>query len=57
MGGVGRVACQGFRVRGACVGVLSVGGVGSFLSGVQQSVQYLVLRCLWVCCDSGQPVF
>ena len=45
-----------FWVRGACVGVL-MGGVGSFLSGVQQSVQYLVLRCLWVCCDSGQPVF
>ena len=31
---VGRVACQGFLVREACIGVL-VGGAGSFLSGVQ----------------------
>ena len=34
MGVVGRVACQGFLVREACVGVL-VGGAGSLLSGVQ----------------------
>ena len=34
MGGVGRVACQGFLIREAYVGVL-VGGIGSFLSGVQ----------------------
>ena len=34
VGGVGRVACQGFLVRDACVSVL-VGGVGSILSGVQ----------------------
>ena len=34
VGGVERVACQGFLVREACVGVL-VGGVGSRLSGVQ----------------------
>ena len=33
-GGVGLVACQGFLVRKACVGVL-VGGAGSLLSGVQ----------------------
>ena len=32
--GVGRVACQGFLVREACVGVL-VGGAGSLLSGMQ----------------------
>ena len=38
MGGVGWVACQGFLVRGACVGVL-VGGAGFLLSGVQRSVQ------------------
>ena len=38
MGGVGRVASQGFLVREACVGVL-VGGDGSLLSGVQLSVQ------------------
>ena len=38
VGGVGRVACQGFLVREACVGVL-VGGAGSLLSGLQGSVQ------------------
>ena len=32
--GVGQVACQGFLVREACVGVL-VGGAGFLLSGVQ----------------------
>ena len=32
--GVGRMACQGFLVREACVGVL-VGGAGFLLSGVQ----------------------
>ena len=34
MGGVERVACQGFLVRERCVGVL-VGGAGFLLSGVQ----------------------
>ena len=34
MGGVGRVACQGFLVKEACVGVL-VGGAGSLLSELQ----------------------
>ena len=34
MGGVVRVACQGFLVREACVSVLVV-GVGFLLSGVQ----------------------
>ena len=34
VGGVGLVACQGFLVREACVGVL-VGGAGFLLSGVQ----------------------
>ena len=38
VGGVGRVACQGFLVRDAGVSVL-VGGAGSLLSGVQSSVQ------------------
>ena len=38
MGGVGWVACQGFLVREAWVGVL-VGGAGFLLSGVQQNVQ------------------
>ena len=34
VGGVGQVACQGFLIREAWVGVL-VGGAGSVLSGVQ----------------------
>ena len=34
MGGVGWMACQGFLVKEACVGVL-VGGAGFLLSGVQ----------------------
>ena len=34
VGGVGQVACQGFLVREACVGVL-VGRAGFLLSGVQ----------------------
>ena len=34
VGRVGQVACQGFLVREACVGVL-VGGAGFLVSGVQ----------------------
>ena len=34
VGGVVQVACQGFLVREACVGV-RVGGAGFLLSGVQ----------------------
>ena len=34
MGGGGQMACQGFMLREACVGVL-VGGAGFLLSGVQ----------------------
>ena len=34
MGGFARVACQGFLVREACVGIL-VGGAGFLHSGVQ----------------------
>ena len=34
VGGVVRMACQGFLVREACVGVL-VAGAGFLLSGVQ----------------------
>ena len=34
MGGVVQVACQGFLVKEACIGVL-VGGAGFVLSGVQ----------------------
>ena len=38
VGGVGRLVCQGFLVREACVSVL-VHGIGFLLSGVQWSVQ------------------
>ena len=34
VGGVVQVACQGFLVREACVGVLA-GGAGFLLSGLQ----------------------
>ena len=37
MGGVGRLVCQGFLVREACVSVLVRGN--GFLSGVQWSAQ------------------
>ena len=46
MGGVVSVACQGFLVREACVGVL-VGGAGFLLSGVQWSDQSWVMRRQW----------
>ena len=45
MGGIGRLACQGFLVREACIGVL-VCRAGFLLSGVQWSVQSRALR--WV---------
>ena len=35
MGGVGRVACQGFLVKEVCISEL-VGGAGSLLSGVRK---------------------
>ena len=38
MGGVVSVACSGFLIREACVGVL-VGGAAFLLSGVQWSDQ------------------
>ena len=38
VGGLGRVACQGFLVRESCLSVL-VGGAASLLSGVQRNVQ------------------
>ena len=56
VGGVGRVGCQGFLVREDFHSVL-VGRAGSFLSGVQRSVQQYVLRCLCVWCDFWPPVF
>ena len=56
VGGDGRVGCQGFLVREDFHSVL-VGRAGSFLSGVQRSVQQYVLRCLCVWCDFWPPVF
>ena len=38
LGGVGRVSCQGFLVREACVNVL-MGGAGFLLSGLQGNVK------------------
>ena len=38
VGGAGRLACQGFLVREACISVL-VCGAGFLLSGVQWRVQ------------------
>ena len=35
VGGVGRVACQGFLVKEVCISEL-VGGAGSLLSGVRK---------------------
>ena len=47
MGGVGQLACEGFLIREASVGVL-VCGTGFLLSGVQWSVQYRLLRWVYV---------
>ena len=54
MGGVGRVACQGFLVRGVCVGVL-VGVTGFLLWSamkcpVMNYEMSLGLESLWVAC-------
>ena len=55
-GGVGRLACQGFLVREACVGVL-VHGTRFLLSGVQWSAPVMSFEMgLCVRCDLGQPV-
>ena len=56
VGGVVQLACQGFLLKEAPVGVL-VGGAGFLLSGVQWSVQQWVMRCQWVWSDFGQPVY
>ena len=52
MGVVGRLACQGFLVREACISVL-VHGTGFLLSGVSSNEFWMGL-C--VRCDFGQPV-
>ena len=56
MGGVGRLACQGFLVREACIGVL-VCGTEFFLSGVQWECPVVCFEMgLCVMFDFGQPV-
>ena len=55
MGGVGWVACQGFLVWEAWIGVL-VGGAEFLLSGAMKC-PVVSLKCQWVWCDFGQPVY
>ena len=64
MGGVLSVACQGFLVREACVGVL-VGGAGFLLSGMQWSARNglrdikgfgIILSCLYIEAQGSVPV-
>ena len=56
MGGVVSVACQGFLVREACVGVL-VGGAGFLLSGVQWSDLFLkTMVCFSGCLMSSASI-
>ena len=56
VGGIGRLACQGFLLREACVSVL-VRGDGFLLSGVQWSAPVMSFAMgLCVRCDFGQPV-
>ena len=53
MGGVGQLACQGFLVREACVGVL-LRGTGILLS-MECPVMSIAMG-LCVSCEFGQPV-
>ena len=55
MGGVGRLACQGFLVREACVSVL-VGGAEVLLLSAMECpvVSFEMGLCVWCC--FGQPV-
>ena len=56
VGGVVLVACQGFLVREACVGVL-VGGAGFLLSGVQWSDKQWGMRRQWFWSNFELPVY
>ena len=53
MGGVGRLACQCFLVREACVSVWK--WISSLWSGMECPVMNFVMG-LCVRCDFGQPV-
>ena len=56
MGGVGRLACQGFLLREACISVLVRGtGFFSLWSAVECPVMSSEMG-LCVRCDFGQPV-
>ena len=56
MGRVGRLACQGFLVREACVSVLVRGiGTSSLWSAMECPVMSFEM-CLCVRCDFEQPV-
>ena len=55
MGGVGRLACQGFLVREACIRVL-VHGTGSPLWSAMECPVISFAMGLCVRCDFGQPV-
>ena len=55
MGGVGRLACQGFLVSEAWVGVL-VRGSGFLLSSAVECPVMSFETGLCVRCDFGQPV-
>ena len=55
MGGVGQLACQGFLVREACMGVL-VGGAGFLPWSAMECPVMSFAMGLCVRCDFGQPV-
>ena len=56
MGEVGRLACQVFLVREACVSV-QVGGAGFLLWSAMDCPVVSFEMDLWVSCDFGQPVY
>ena len=55
MGGVGQLACQGFLVREACIGVM-VRGTGFLLWSAMECPVVSFEMGLCVRCDFGQPV-
>ena len=55
MGGFGRLACQGFLVREACVSVLALTLISCLWSAMECPVMSFAMG-LCVRCDFGQPV-